>query len=143
MKAMCWSSGTPKSAAPCSTSSRLTPRANALSLSFFLTLETSRSDRLRDGRTRAQATRKPESSSTANSAFAIGVARVAQYGLLHRLGKAGRRQHSHALARVLGRRRVGVVGEPLVVEVVKQAYHAPGFGVLAGLPGHRPHGDLD
>src|SRR5206468_6970582 len=34
------SSGTPSSAAPCTTSSRLTPRANALSLSFFLTLET-------------------------------------------------------------------------------------------------------
>ena len=55
--------------------SRLTPRAKALSLSFFLTLDTSRSARLREGRTSAQATRKPQSSSTANSACAIGVIR--------------------------------------------------------------------
>ena len=46
-------------------SSRFTPRAKALSLSFFFTLDTSRSCRLFDGRTRAHATRKPHSSSTA------------------------------------------------------------------------------
>src|SRR4029453_1468330 len=72
---MCSSSGTPSSSAPLITSSRLTPRAKALSLSFFLTLETSRSCRLREGRTRAQATRKPASSSTAKRARAMGVSR--------------------------------------------------------------------
>src|SRR2546422_1883409 len=45
-KAMCSSSGTPSSSAPWRTSSRFTPRANALSLSFFFTEETSRSPRL-------------------------------------------------------------------------------------------------
>src|SRR2546425_1179086 len=74
-KAMCSSSGTPSSSAPWRTSSRFTPRANALSLSFFFTEETSRSPRLFDGRTSAQATRKPHSSSTANNAFASGVSR--------------------------------------------------------------------
>src|SRR5437762_3561950 len=61
-KAMCSSRGTPSSSAPWRTSSRFTPRANALSLSFFLTEETSRSERLFDGRTNAQATRKPHNS---------------------------------------------------------------------------------
>src|SRR5258708_2389577 len=68
--AMCSSSGTPSSSAPWRTSSRFTPRANALSLSFFLTEGTSRSARLFDGRTSAQATKKPHSSSTANSVWA-------------------------------------------------------------------------
>src|SRR5690606_18253122 len=74
-KSMCWSSGTPSSSAPRSTSSRLTPRAKALSFSFFRTLFTSRSARLLDGRTSAHATRNPQSSSTAKSARAIGVSR--------------------------------------------------------------------
>src|SRR5436853_447734 len=74
-KAMCSSSGTPSSSAPWRTSSRFTPRANALSLSFFFTEATSRSPQLLDGRTSAQATRKPHSSSTANNAFAIVVSR--------------------------------------------------------------------
>src|SRR5439155_21526472 len=71
-----WSSrGTPSSSAPCRTSSRFTPRANALSLSFFFTDETSRSPKLLDGRTSVHATRKPHSSSTANSVRASGVSR--------------------------------------------------------------------
>src|SRR6266702_4284484 len=74
-KAMWSSSGTPSSSAPWRTSSRFTPRANALSLSFFFTDATSRSAKLRDGRTSAQATRKPHSSSTANRALASGVSR--------------------------------------------------------------------
>src|ERR1044072_3577744 len=71
--AMCSSSGTPSSSAPWRTSSRFTPRANALSFSFFFTEETSRSLKLLDGRTSAHATRNPHSSSTANNVFAIGV----------------------------------------------------------------------
>src|SRR5439155_15339754 len=66
-KAMCSSSGTPSSAAPWVTSSRFTPRANPLSLSFFFTDATSRSAKLLEGRTSAHATRNPHSSSTANS----------------------------------------------------------------------------
>ena len=50
-------------------------RAKALSFSFFLTDETSRSSRLFDGRTSAHATRKPQSSSVAKSARAICVSR--------------------------------------------------------------------
>src|SRR5690606_28810291 len=47
------SRGTPSCSAPLRTSSRLTPRAKALSLSFFLTDDTSRSASERDGRTSA------------------------------------------------------------------------------------------
>src|SRR6266498_3105829 len=61
--------------APGRTSSRFPPRATALSLSFFLTEATSRSAKLFEGRTNAQATRNPHSSSTAKSARAIGVSR--------------------------------------------------------------------
>ncbi|HEX8688009.1 MAG TPA: hypothetical protein VF654_15975 [Pyrinomonadaceae bacterium] len=74
-KRTCSSSPTPSSSTPCRMSSRLTVRANALSLSFFLTEETSRSSRLFEGRTSAQATRKPHNSSVAKRARAIGVSR--------------------------------------------------------------------
>src|SRR3989442_10446154 len=74
-KAMWSSSGTPSSSAPCRTSSRFTPRANALSLSFFFTEDTSRSAKLREGRTSAHATRNPHTSSTPNRVFASGVSR--------------------------------------------------------------------
>src|SRR5687768_368761 len=70
-KPMCSSSGTPSSSAPWRTSSRFTPRANALSFSFFLTEDTSRSAKLFDGRTSAHATRNRHSSPTANSTLAI------------------------------------------------------------------------
>ena len=62
---MCWSRSTPNSLAPLKTSSRLTPRAKALSLSFFLTpaVSTSWMDLL--GLMSAQAVRKPASSSQA------------------------------------------------------------------------------
>src|SRR2546421_7607175 len=73
--AMCSSSGTPSSSAPWRTSSRFTPRANALSLSFFFTDATSRSAKLREGRTSAHATRNPHNSSTANRVCASGVSR--------------------------------------------------------------------
>jgi len=55
--------------------SRLTPRANALSLSFFFTDLTFTSATAVSGRTKAQAVRKPVSSSTANNARAIAVSR--------------------------------------------------------------------
>ena len=56
-------------------SSRLTLRANALSFSFFFTDDGFTSASAFDGCTRAQATRKPHSSSHAKSAFAIVVVR--------------------------------------------------------------------
>src|SRR5581483_2378261 len=69
------SSGTPSSSAPCFTSSRFTPRAKALSFNFFLTELTSRSAKLREGRTSAHATRNPHSSSTAYNVRAMAVSR--------------------------------------------------------------------
>ena len=67
--------GTPSSAAPRSTSSRFTPRANPFDFIFFSTESTETSASVRFGCTSAVAVMSPHSSSTAKSAFAIGVTR--------------------------------------------------------------------
>ena len=59
--------------APLRTSSRLTPLANALSLSFFFTDSISKSRMLFDGRTYTQAVMKPVNSSHAKSVCSSGV----------------------------------------------------------------------
>jgi len=69
------SRSTPNSAAPWITSSRLTPRANALSFIFFLTLGTSTSAIFFVGLTRAQAVRNPASSSQAKRTLSRWVTR--------------------------------------------------------------------
>ena len=115
---MCSSSGTPSSSAPLDHVLPAHPRANALSLSFFFTLETSRSCRLREGRTRAQATRKPaqlvnreEGAGHGRIAGHAGVVRVSQDGPLHRLGKALRREDPHAFCRVFLGGGMGALGK--------------------------------
>ena len=91
---MCSSSGTPISAAPWVTSSRLTPRAKALSLSFFLTLETSRSGQAARGTHQrachqepAQLVHREERPGHGGVTGHAGVAGVPQDGPLHRLGQ--------------------------------------------------------
>ena len=63
----------PSSSAPLRTSSRETPRANALSFIRFFTESTSKSKMLFDGRTYVHAVRKPESSSQAKSVCSSGI----------------------------------------------------------------------
>ena len=132
---MCSSRSTPSSAAPSTTSSRFTPRANALSFIFFRTERASTSCTLRDGRTSAVAVIRPVSSSTANSALAMrvharnaGIVGVPEDGLEDVLGPAARAQDAHALGRVLLGRRVRGVGKALVVEVVHEARQPPALG---------------
>src|SRR5256885_15116609 len=69
-KAMCSSSATPSSSAPLRISSRDTPLAKSLSFMRRFTESTSRSKILFDGRTYAQAVKKPASSSQAKSVCA-------------------------------------------------------------------------
>ncbi len=70
---MCSDSSTPSIAAPASTSPRFTPAAKLLSFHFFLTDLTLTSSRDLLGRTKAVATIKPVSSSTAYSVFSSWV----------------------------------------------------------------------
>ena len=72
--ATCSSKSTPSASAPSRRSSRLTAAAKAGVLSFFLT-DFGVSPWMPSGRTYAQAMMKPDSSSTANSVFSIGVSR--------------------------------------------------------------------
>ncbi len=71
---MCSVRSTPKSAAPRSTSSRLTLRAKPFAFIFFLTLDAVRSV-TPFGRTSAAAVTRPANSSQAYSAFSTGLTR--------------------------------------------------------------------
>ena len=149
--AMCSSSGTPSSAAPWMTSSRLTPRANALSLSFFLTLTRPRgpggSATAAPGR-RPPGTRTARPPRTAPWPWACRAARRCSWRVpgspaasapaaRARPGCARPSAGCSSVGRVRG------VGIALVVEVVQQADQPPGVGVLARTLGHRAHRDLD
>ena len=72
--ARCSSKSTPSSSAPSRSSSRFTAAAKAGVFIFFLT-DFGVRPWIPVGRTYAQAMMKPDSSSTANSAFSIGVSR--------------------------------------------------------------------
>ena len=131
--AMWSSSGTPSSAAPCSTSSRLTPRAKALSLSFFLT----------DSGSRPQLVDREERPRHGRIARHAGVVRVPQDGAPARLRQAESREDADALRRMLLGGRVRRVGVALVVEVVQQPHQPPCLDVLPRPLRHRAHGELD
>jgi hypothetical protein len=73
----------------------------------------------------------------------VAVSGVTQDGALHVLGKPPRGEDPHAFGGMLLGRRVGLVGEPLVVEIVDQPDEAPAFRILTGALSHGTHRELD
>ena len=121
-KPICSSSSTPSSEAPSTISSRLTPRANALSFIFLRTPATSTSWIEREGFTSVQAGQEArqliagkERTGQVRGARDACVERVAEDGGPHLLRPALLLEHTHTHPRVLLGR-----GMALVVEVVQQ-----------------------
>src|ERR1043166_1158778 len=99
-----WTSrSTPSSAAPSTTSSRLTARANALSFIFFRTDLASTSCTLRGGRRRAvgELVDGEQRLRHARLAGHVAIRGVAEDGAEHVVGPAPGSQYSHAVRRVL------------------------------------------
>ena len=137
---MCSSSGTPSSAAPWTTSSRLTPAGERLVLELLLDARRPRgpggSATAGPGRRRrGSRTARPPRRGRGPSAYRGGRRCSAAWPRIARPLASGRpsavriRTPSAGCSSV---GRVGGVGKALVVEVVQQADQAPGLGVLAG-----------
>ena len=135
---------------PSSTSSRLTPFANALSFIFFLTDFASTSCTLFVGFTSAVAVISPVSSSTAKSARAMRVSRgTPEYTAWPRIAcrmSSGQPRCRRKLTPQAGCSSVAEcdrVRVALVVEVVDETGEAPTFRIFAEMLGVRTHGGFD
>ena len=117
---------------PAVTSSRLTPRANALSLSFFFTLDDlevgeapGRPHQRAGHEEAAQLVHREERLRHRRVAGDAGVGRVAEDGAAARPRAVPRARMRTPSAGCSSVARVGVVGEAFVVEVVQQPDQAP------------------
>ena len=132
-KRMCSSRSTPSSSFPCRMSSRLTERAKALSFSLFLTDLTSSHPGL-VGRTKARhATRKPQSSSVANSARAIAVSRGRRCSAWPMIARMKRSEYPSAKYVCAGKGCWSAVRKHFIIEVMEHPHQSPLVRRLPGL----------
>src|SRR6266403_250627 len=136
-KAMCSSMGTPSSSAPLRTSSRLTPRAKALSFSLRFTESGSTSKMLLPGLTSEQ---RVFERSLARDATII---RVGENRTNHFLGIPALTKDRRAASRVFFSGTVGVVWPAFVIEVVQESGESPEILVRAGIPSIGTHAGFD
>jgi hypothetical protein len=66
-----------------------------------------------------------------------------QDGALHRLGEAAGRKEPYPFGGMSFDRRVLLIGEALVIEIVEQAYQPPFLRIFPHALSHGPHRDLD
>src|SRR5579871_2792152 len=142
-KAMCSSSGTPSNCAPFVTSSRLTPRAKALSFIRFFTELASKSRMLFEGRVSARSYEASEFIAGEKGFFQqrisgdAGVIGVGKDRANDFLGVSLFAQDFGAFGRVSAVGGVFMIGPAFVIEIVEESGEAPCVFIGAILSGIR------